>query len=345
MYEKLASAQAENLYANQESAKKISTYSADAQAAIDASEKDFTSRLGNLAEVVAANHKQMERNFEQLTGVIRDYKTAGEDDRARIRKQNDALNAAMNEKIQDAIMIGETKAKAVANRAREHLAAAKQSMLVEITNTVEGMADAAFKAIQGNHQKLADNYLSLKAYAVTAESAVTKYVAAGKGKNLSSLGDLISNIASLADVTVEKAEGLSPASEIPAIFSSETIKVDNSISKIHALVNEYTEVTSSCRERWPMGLGKYLLLKLEQSMTEKGVLQVDKVDGKSGNWVFVNGHAVGLSNKLNDFESLAVRMGHYEATLAKLTAALSGKKHKPAGKKPFSVPAPEWPGN
>merc|ERR1711934_816864 len=173
--------------------------------------------------------------------------------------------------------------------------------------------------------KLADNYLSLKAYAVTAESAVTKYVAAGKGKNLSSLGDLISSIASLADVTVEKAEGLSPASEIPAIFSSETIKVDNSISKIHALVNEYTEVTSSCRERWPMGLGKYLLLKLEQSMTEKGVLQVDKVDGKSGNWVFVNGHAVGLSNKLNDFESLAVRMGHYEATLAKLTAALSGK--------------------
>merc|ERR1711988_2091764 len=314
-YEKLADAQAEAIYANEESARKITEYSTEAQAAITASQKDFTSRLASLTEVVATNHKQMERNFEQLTGVIRDYKSAGEADRARIRKQNDALNSAMKAKIIDAIQVGEAKAKAVADRAREHLAGAKKAMLVEITNTVEGMADAAFKHIQGNHQKLADNYLSLKAYAVSAEGAVNKYVAAGKGKNLSSLGDLISNIASLSDVVVVPEEGLSPSDTIPAIFAAEDIKVDNTISKIHALVNEYTTVTKGCRERWPMGLGKYLLLKLEQSMVEKGVLQVDKVDGKSGNWVFVNGHAV--------------RMSQYESTLAKLTASLSGQV-KPA---------------
>merc|ERR1712054_148843 len=63
------------------------------------------------------------------------------------------------------------------------------------------------------------------------------------------------------------------------------------------------------------------------------------------NFVFINGRAVGLSNKLNDFETLACRMGHYEATLAKLTAALAGKKKKPAGKKPYRVNPPEWPGN
>merc|ERR1712159_236811 len=34
-----------------------------------------------------------------------------------------------------------------------------------------------------------------------------------------------------------------------------------------------------------MGLGKYLMDKLEESMTGKGVLQVDKVEGKSGNFV------------------------------------------------------------
>merc|ERR1711988_263578 len=314
-YEKLADAQAEAIYANEESARKITEYSTEAQAAITASQKDFTSRLASLTEVVATNHKQMERNFEQLTGVIRDYKSAGEADRARIRKQNDALNSAMKAKIIDAIQVGEAKAKAVADRAREHLAGAKKAMLVEITNTVEGMADAAFKHIQGNHQKLADNYLSLKAYAVSAEGAVNKYVAAGKGKNLSSLGDLISNIASLSDVVVVPEEGLSPSDTIPAIFAAEDIKVDNTISKIHALVNEYTTVTKGCREHWPMDLGKYLLLKLEQSMVEKGVLQVDKVDGKSGNWVFVNGHAV--------------RMSQYESTLAKLTASLSGQV-KPA---------------
>jgi len=71
---------------------------------------------------------------------------------------------------------------------------------------------------------------------------------------------------------------------------------------------------------------------------------VDKVSNHAGNFVFVNGRAVGLSNKLNDFESLAVRMGHYEATLAKLTAALAGKGRNPA-KKAYSVKPPEWPGN
>merc|ERR1711896_19233 len=114
---------------------------------------------------------------------------------------------------------------------------------------------------------------------------------------------------------------------------------------INALVNEYTNTANSVRQRWSMGLGKYLLQKLEESMLAKGVLQVDKVDSKAGNWVFLNGRAVGLSNKMNDFEALAVRMGHYEATLAKLTAALAGKKKKAAGKKPYKVSPPEWPGN
>merc|ERR1712031_30670 len=108
------------------------------------------------------------------------------------------------------------------------------------------------------------------------------------------------------------------------------VKIDNKVSKINGLVNEYVNLVNGVRMRWPMGLGKYLLLKLEASMSKKGVLQVDKISEKSGNWVYLNGHAVGLSNKLNDFESLAVRMSHYEATLAKLTAALSGKvKHVP----------------
>merc|ERR1712167_239770 len=94
------------------------------------------------------------------------------------------------------------------------------------------------------------------------------------------------------------------------------------------------------------GLGKYLLSKLEESMLEKGVLQVDKVEGRSGNFVYINGHAVGLSNKLNDFESLAVRMNKYEAGLAALTASLSGKVHHLIHtKKLVDVKPPEWQGD
>merc|ERR1712164_202566 len=252
--------------------------------------------------------------------------------------------ADMQKAITRAIQVGEAKAKAVAQRAREHLAAEKKALLVEITNTVEEYADMTFKTIQGKHQKIADNYLSLKAYAVTAKSKINKYIGQGKGKNLSSLGDLLSNIASMSSVVATKEEGLAPpGSGLITVFSGKHIKVDNSVSKVNGLVNEYVTAANSCRQRWPMGLGKYLLLKLEASMSEKGVLQVDKVEGHSGNWVYINGHAVGLSNKLNDFEGLAVRMGHYEATLAKLTASLSGKASKPAP--PVYAKPPEWNGD
>jgi hypothetical protein len=168
----------------------------------------------------------------------------------------------------------------------------------------------------------------------------------GKGRNLSSLGDLLVSIASLSAVKVHKAEGIGAgASSVPAIFSASSIKVDDSVNKINGLANEYTGVAAAVRARWSMGLGKYLLMKAEQSMLGKGVLQVDKLSDKTGNFVFVNGHAVGLSNKLNDFESLAVRMSDYEATLAKLTAALSAKAKPPPIVKPVYVPAPEWSGD
>merc|ERR1712167_189612 len=199
-----------------------------------------------------------------------------------------------------------------------------------ITNTVEEYADKTFATIQGKHGKIADNYLSLKAYAITAEDKIVDHVGKGKGKNLSSLGDLLVNVAATSAIKPQKAEGISPSSSLAAPFSGNKIAIKNSVNKINGLVNEFIEVANSCRERWPMGLGKYLHFKLNASM--------------SANWVFLNGHAVGLSNKLNDFESLAVRMGHYEATLAKLTAALAGKGRNPAKKRVYVKP-PEWPGN
>merc|ERR1711924_433873 len=156
------------------------------------------------------------------------------------------------------IQIGEAKARRVANRARVNLSKTKKALLIEISERVEATADKLFKTIQGNHKTIADNYLSFKAYAVTASSKITQYVIKGKGKNLSSLGDLLVNVAAMSSVTAKKAEGIGAGSNtLPAVFTVKNVKVSN-----HA-----------------------------------------------GNWVFINGRAVGLSNKLNDFESLAVRMG------------------------------------
>merc|ERR1711970_213949 len=342
-YTNLARVQRAQAYENKNMAKDIEEYSAKAKAAIGAAKANFNARLTNLGNVIGANHKKVESGFAVLTGVIRNYKRAGKLDRAMIRKQNDAMKRDMDKAIVKAIQIGEAKARRVEERARVNLSRTKKAMMIEITNRVEEGADKAFKTIQGSHAKIADNYLSLKSYAITAKEKLSKYVVEGKGKNLSSLGDLLVNVAALSHVKPKKAEGISPSPTLRATFSGAEIKVDNAVRKINGLVNEYINVMNACRMRWPMGLGKYLLLKLQGSMQGKGVLQVDKVSDHAGNYVFLNGRAVGLSNKLNDFESLAVRMGHYEATLAKLTAELAGKvaKHK----KGFKVTPPEWPGN
>merc|ERR1719327_2507045 len=324
----------------------------DARAAGNDLKKKTKALYGRLAQVQLhalalnkQNSKQIEKGLETITGVIRTNKANGKKDRALIRAQNKALNAEMNTKITKFIQQGEAQAKAIADRARSRLAKSKKALLVEISVKVEDTADKLFKAIQGNHKKLADNYLSLKAYATVASGKLLKYVAKGKGKNLSSIGDLLTQVAALSQVKIKKAEGVGAgASSIPSVFSGKNIKVDSSLTKINGLVNEYSSVTNAARLRWPLGLGKYLLGRLEASMLKKGVLQVDKVNGKKGNFVFVNGKAIGLSTRLNDFESLAVPMRKYEAALASLTAHLAGKWKQVAGGKIKYVPPPKYDG-
>jgi len=330
MYEELLKVETKAAINNDASAAAIATYEKEAAGAIANAETNFNARLNTLTNDVAANAEHVESQFEVLTGIINDAKEAGAEDMALIRTQREALGKDMNKRIVKAIELGEAAATRVAKRATANLADAKKTMLVEISEHVEAKADELFTTIQGGHQKLADNYLSLKAYAVAAIDNLNKYVTAGKGKNLSSLGDILKTVGDLSEVVVEAVDGIGMGLDtIPAIFTGDKIKVDGTMSKVNGLVKEYTKVTNDVRQRWPMGLGKYLLLKLEESMLEKGALQVDKIADQDGNWVFINGHAVGLSNKLNDFESLAVRMTDYEATLAALTAALSGKVEAP----------------
>merc|ERR1711977_474851 len=260
--------------------------------------------------------------------------------------QNKALVKDMQAKISSYTQEGEARAKRIAHRARSQLKAAKKSMLLEISARVEATANSVFKSIQGNHKKIADNYLSFKAYCVTARSKVRQYVKTGKGRNLSPLGELMTDVAALSNVRVKATAGIGGgASKIPSVFSSSTVKVSSAMTKINGLVNEYSQTVNKVRSRWSMGLGKYLLMKFEESMQKKGVLQVDKVTGKKGNYVFVNGRTVGLSNKLNDFEGLAVRMARYEKTLAILTAKLAGK-YKTSNKAHVAyVKPPAWQGN
>merc|ERR1712070_385388 len=270
------------------------------------------------------------------------WKHASAADRKLIRVQRSALKNDLDKALARAIQLGEARAKAVEERANENIASAKKALLETISESVENMADNVFVTVQGNRQKIADNYLSLKAYAATAADKITDYLAKGKGRNLMSIGDLLQTAASLSTVKAHAAAGEGFGSpKIPLIFSGKNVKINGAVSKINGLVNEYIKTIGQVRARWPMGLGKYLVAKLETAMQSTGALEVDKVADKAGNYVFVNGHAVGLSSKLSDFASLAVHMTAYEKTLARLTGKLSNAKH--AGK--VLVKPPEWQGN
>merc|ERR1712093_427390 len=314
LYGKLAGVQRKTMMMNKRNSARIAAYSARSRAALYSAKRQFGARLSTLTNTVTANNRKTE-----------------------------SLLAGLTKKLVRSIQMGEARAKKAADRAREHLASTKRSVLIEISECVERTADKLFKTIQGNHKKIADNYLSLKANAATCADKLKEYVAKGKGRNLSSLGDLLNSVTALAPVRAGKAEGIGAgASKLQPIFGGKTIKVDNAPTKINALVDEYMGVVTAVRRRWPMGIGKYLLMRTESSMQGKGVLQVDKVANKAGNWVFVNGRAVGLSSKLNDFETLAVHMGQYEATLAKMTSKMTTKKKK---KGPAYVKPPEWRGD
>merc|ERR1712057_85088 len=301
-YEKLSDQQKKHM--DEIEGLNAATAAASAASAADLAraQANFDSKIVMLTNTVAANAKHAEEGMTKLTAIVHNVAEAAEKDRDNIRKETAAMEADLNKALSRAIAIGEAKAKAVEQRIAEHLKGTKRFLQVELASQVERAADNVFNILEGKRQKIADNYLSLKAYAVSAADKVEDYVAKGKGRALSSIGDLLATVGAQAAVHAPAEEGVGMGGdELPAIFSGKNIKVSNAVGAINGLVNEYTEACQQVRNRWPMGLGKYLLDRLEISMTGKGVLQVDKVEGKSGNFVYINGRSVGLSNKMPDF--------------------------------------------
>jgi len=324
--------------------KDLATAQAASGGALVEAKEVFKAKVAALDDVITANARHFEARFGDMTGVVTDYKNAGDADRENIRMMRDTMVSDLNKNIVRAVELGEAQIKQVEEEANANIASARKSLLTTITTSVENMADNVFKAQQEDRQKIADNYLSLKAYTAAAADKIADYLQKGKGRNLSSVGDLLNSISAVSGTRTKPAQGPGFGGDsIPLVFSGATVKVDNAISKINGLVNEYIDEISQVKSRWRLGLGAYLIAKLEIAMGKAGALEVDKIEGKAGNYVFMNAHSVGLSSKLSDFEGLAVRMADYEAALSHLTAKLPSKKT--AAHKETKVPPPEWQGN
>jgi len=304
----------------------------------------FASKMSTLTNLIAANYKKNTRSMAKITGVVKSINKANKADRANIKARTKVMTADFNKRLVKAISTGEARAKAIEQRLKSNLKSTVRILRVELASSLDQAADKVLKIVSGKRHKIADNYLSLKAYSVAAADKVTDYTAGKNGRNLSSIGNLLRVISLNGAVKAPKAMGLGMGgNKIRSVFSGKAIKVKNSVAAVHGLVNEYTNACKTVRANWPMGLGKYLMDRLETSMLAKGVLQVDKISGKKGHYVYINGRSVGLSNKMNDFASLAARMSVYENVLAKLTSKLptsSSKLHKMK-----NVAPPQWQGN
>merc|ERR1712093_491621 len=228
--------------------KKSLTYTKAATAGqLRAVKSMFKSRVNTLVNAITANAASAQRGIRHLTKVAQSWKHASAADRKLIRVQRSAMKANLDKALARAIQLGEARAKALEERANANIASTKKALSSQIAVSVENMADNVFKTVQGNRQKIADNYLSLKAYAATTADKITDYLAKGKGRNLMSIGDMLQTVAALSTVKAHAAAGEGFGSpKIPLIFSGKNVKINGAISKINGLVN-----TSSPSSRLP----------------------------------------------------------------------------------------------
>merc|ERR1711998_771436 len=341
LYEKLAQDRIEQTSAMTDLHATLAIKQASTADALEKLKGEFAVRFTDLTGVVSANHKRYEDRMETVTGVIFDFKTAADADRALIREEQQTMNADLNKRITKAVQIGEAKAKEVLEGATASINSMQRSLVSVIGVEVEKMATVVLNTALEDRNTIANNYLSLKGYAGAGQDKIIDYIQKGEGKGLSAIGDLLQQIAIVSSVKTEPSAGVSAGlGELIPAFGGELVPDVAEITKVNGLCDEYYTVKSTVDGAWPYGLGKSLLMKLSASMAKGGVLTVGKKDGANGQWVYINSAAVGLSDSMDAFTDVAVRIGEYQSFLAQLAAKLPEIQVA----KPIVVPPPEWDG-
>merc|ERR1711988_1735970 len=197
LYDSMAKQATDDALAKASLASDLAGASAATAGKLKSATDDFESKLNTMTDIVTSNQKKYEERMQHMTGVVHDWKAGSEADRALVKDQVVAMEADLNGAIARAIQIGEAEINGVA----------VQSLTI-MSERIEDMADNMFEMVQGNRQVIADNYLSLKAYAIAGKDALDDYVTKGKGRNLGSIGDMLETISNLEKVKVGKAEGI-----------------------------------------------------------------------------------------------------------------------------------------
>merc|ERR1711959_656742 len=165
MYQRMAAQQAEQLNNHEKLSQSLRMAKASPAAAVKSAKAEFASRFNTLVNTVTSNDKKYEKGLKHITGVAHDWKTKSAADRRNLQTEIKGMGADLNKAIGRAVQLGEAKAKAVLDRANEHMSAMRKALQLEIAERVERMADQVFKGVQQNRATIANNYLSVKGYA------------------------------------------------------------------------------------------------------------------------------------------------------------------------------------
>merc|ERR1712054_176636 len=340
LFEKHADAQLKESSGMSKVAKGLAKVSA--VSGLAAAEADFKGKFNTYLNVGAALQKWYGMKMHHITGVglkwSKDPTTNG-----LVAELAKTFVTLSNKNLVHAIQEGEIKAKIVLDRETAHMLDARKALLAEVGELVEAVADKALRTIHAARKNMANNYLSLKGYCGAADNRIIDFVQSSKGyRNLMSIGDFLQTVAIASKSKTDVAYGIGAGlGSIAPAFGGSPIKESAAKTKTDGLVNEYTLLFTQVRMRWGMGLGKYLLAKLNEAMASKGVLTVGKKYDAEGQFVYVAGTKLGLSNKLSDLQSIAAPLVKYQAYLSKLTSKLPANVQQVK----FFVPPPEWEGN
>merc|ERR1712054_317574 len=146
---------------------------ATAKNALKAAKAQFGAKLNTMVNLISSNNRKFERGLTRLTRVAHSWKKTAGKERALMRENTATMNRDMGRAISRAVQMGEARAKRMEDAAKANINKVKMGLQTLASERIESMTNKVFKTVQGNRQKIADNYLSLKAYSATAKDKIT----------------------------------------------------------------------------------------------------------------------------------------------------------------------------
>lgn len=208
-----------------------------------------------------------------------------------------------------------------------------------VSRKIEDRADVWFGNLDHTRRTIAKNYLQLLAYtSVTPKLSRSAMVVGHTG--LLSLGDLLLTVQKRQmKPIVQVGVGMGSDTATP-MFGASSRQIHDAVGRINEVLRDYTQVFRVLRARWRLGVGRYVLGKVEAAMMRQGVLRVEHQLGKDPT-VAMNSMAIGLQDQLSTFKKYAVPMPTFKVAHAKMQSMLSISTLR--GK--LEMHGPEWQGH